>query len=62
MTCVSMKRKVDTIYRGKRPNSSDKEEVKSGTKPKPMGYTLSPTVASKVEQWRSSTIVGTPIV
>lgn len=62
MTCVSMKKKTVTMYRRKRPYSSDKEEVKSGTRPNPSGYTLRPTVASKREQWRSSTIVGTPIV
>lgn len=62
MTCMSMKRNVVTMYSGKRPNSSDKEEVKRGTTPKPSGYTLRPTVAAKVEQWRSSTIVGTPMV
>jgi len=62
MTCMSMKRKVVKMYRRKRPNSSDKEEVKRGTTPNPIGYTLRPTVAAKVEQWSSSTIPGTPML
>lgn len=62
MTCVSMKRKMVTMYRRKRPYSSDKAEVKRGTRLNPMGYKLRPRVASKREQWRSSTIVGTPMV
>lgn len=62
MTCVSMKKKVVAIYKRKRPNSSDKADVKSGTRPNPSGYTLKATVAAKVEQWRSCIILGKPMV
>ena len=42
----------EPMYKGSRPNSSLKDAVTRGIKPKPSGYTLNPIVAWNSVQWK----------
>lgn len=60
-TCIKKTITAETIYRGLRPNSSLRDAVTRGTRPKPSAYTETDRSTLMPEAFKSRSIEGMPI-